>query len=197
MILEKLAEFNEKLEKFDEAEKGLIHLAEVDSSKLERLADFYHARAQFEKEAEILEKILFTIEAEKRAGILQRLIDLARIHDLKKYLQNDFLNQVTQANPDSYEIFEKLIAKFEEEKNYAEALKITRQAKTNFPTKQSVLRDKEIEILLTVNQPNEAVKVYQAAFDPFWSNEETTKFYEFLSRQDHLRLYGAEIRQRF
>ncbi|HEX9928606.1 MAG TPA: tetratricopeptide repeat protein [Pyrinomonadaceae bacterium] len=195
-ILEKLAELEEKLSNFDAAEQALIHLTEVESSKLENLAAFYHRRARFEKEAEILRKLLFTVKAENRAVVFGRLIDLARKHDLKQFLQNDFYAQVARENAEIYEIFEQLIHNLTEEGNFAEALNFIRRAKAPFPERKSILLEKEIDILLETNRAKEAESIYQAAFDPFWSLQEADKFYEFLSNQDRLRAYGAELKQR-
>jgi len=196
-VLEKLAELSEKLLRFAEAENNLKHLAEIDGSKLEDLAAYYERRAQFEKEAETLKKILFSTTLEKRAEVLERLIDTARKHDLKEYLQTAFYSEITKENSNFYPIFERLIANLIEEKNYAEALNLARQAKTQFPEKQSVLLVKEIEILLETNRAQEAEKVYTAAFDPFWTDFEAQKFYDFLNAQDRLRAYGAELKARF
>jgi len=196
-ILDKLAALDEKLARFDEAENGLIHLAETDAARLENLAAFYHRRARFEAEADVLSKILFSIEAERRVAVFERLIDLARMHDLPEYLNQEFYARVAKENPGAFEVFQKLAEKLAEEKNYAEALKFLRDAKRQFPGEQKVLLEKEIEILLEMNQPREAEKTYQAAFNPFWSSEEAEKFYEFLSRRDRLRAYGAEVKARF
>ncbi|MDQ3133103.1 MAG: hypothetical protein M3Q99_20430, partial [Acidobacteriota bacterium] len=196
-ILEKLAALDEKLSRFDEAENFTIRLAEIDSAKNENLAAFYHRRAQFEKEAATLRKILFSIDVEKRAAVFEKLIDLARIHDLKNYLDADFYAEVARENTDVYTIFEKLIDNLTEEKNYAEALNFARRAKAQFPENGGVLLEKEIDILLEMNKPREAEAIYRAAFDPFWSEIEAQKFYDFLNRQDRLRAYGAEIRAAF
>ncbi|MBA2737900.1 MAG: hypothetical protein H0U50_14070, partial [Pyrinomonadaceae bacterium] len=196
-ILEKLAELDEKLSRFDEAEKFTIRLAEIDSAKNENLAAFYHRRAQFEKEAGVLRKILFSIDAEKRPAVFEKLIDLARTHDLKSYLDADFYAEVARENTDVYPIFEKLIDNLTEEKNYAEALNFARQAKAQFPENGGVLLEKEIDILLEMNKPREAEAIYRAAFDPFWSEIEAQKFYDFLNRLDRLRAYGAEIKAAF
>ena len=196
-ILEKLAELDEKLLRFDEAENNLERQAQIEPSKLENLAEFYERRAQFEKEAETLKTILFSVSAEKRAAIFERLIDLARKHDLKNYLQTDFYAEVARANADIYPVFAQLIENLSAAKNYAEALNFVRQAKIQFPERKNSLLEKEVEILLETDQSQEAEKAYQADFDPFWSNEEAQKFYDFLSGQDRLRVYGAEIRARF
>jgi tetratricopeptide (TPR) repeat protein len=196
-ILEKLAELDEKLSRFDEAEKILIHLAEIDAARLGALAAFYERRGEFQKEAEILKKILFSIDAERRGAAFENLINLARMHDLREYLQTDFYAQVAKENPNVYTIFETLIDNLVEEKNYAEALSFVRQAKTQFPARASVLLGKEVDILLETGDAKEAENVYQSAFNPFWTDDEAQKFYDFLSEHDRLRAYGAEIRTKF
>ncbi|HSK71855.1 MAG TPA: tetratricopeptide repeat protein [Pyrinomonadaceae bacterium] len=196
-ILERLADLEEKLLLFEEAEKNLKRLAGIDAAKLVNLAVFYHSRARFEDEAAILRKILFSTEAENRAQVFERLINLARIHDLREYLKPEFFAEVARENPNVYEIFQRLIEKLIEEKNYSEALNFTQQAKAQFPEMQGVLLEKEVDILLEMGEPQEAEKVYRAAFDPFWSAEEAGKFYDFLNRQDRLRAYGAELKTRF
>ncbi len=196
-ILEKLAELNEKLLRFDEAENNLKHLAEIDSSKLENLAAFYERRAQFEKQAETLKKILFSTSAEKRAAVFERLIDTARKHDLKEYLQTAFYSEIAKENTDVYPIFVRLIDNLTEEKNYPEALNFVRQAKIQFPNRKSALLEKEIEILLETKNAKEAEKIYTAAFDPFWTETQAQKFYDFLNAQDRLRAYGSELKARF
>ncbi len=197
LILEKLAELNEKLLRFDEAENNLKRLALIDPTKLENLAAFYERRGQFEEQAETLEKILAAADAAKRGAIFERLIDTARKHDLKVYLQPDFYAKISENNFAVYEIFERLIDNLTEEKNYAEALDFIAQAKAQFPSRRSVLLEKEIAVLLETKDAKAAEKVYQAAFDPFWSETEAQKFYDFLNEQDRLRAYGAEIKERF
>ena len=196
-ILSKLAELDEKLGKFGEAEANLNRLAEMDAARLENLAMFYQRRAQFEKEAEVLRKILLTTAAENRAAYFEKLIDTARLHDLREYSKPEFYAEVAQENPGVFGIFQKLAEKLSEEKNYDEALKFLRAARAQFPDRESVLLAKEIEILLETNRAGEAEKVYAAAFNPFWSADEARNFYEFLSRRDRLRAYGAELRAKF
>ncbi|MCY7346228.1 MAG: hypothetical protein LH614_08395 [Pyrinomonadaceae bacterium] len=197
-IRRKLAEFDEKLGNFDAAEKRLAQSAEISQANLENLAAFYNRRARFDDEAKVLEKQLSATEdADEKAAIFSRLIETARLHDLGAYLEPAFYEQFLEKNPAIYPIFEQLIERFSEEQNYAEALKFTRQAKNNFPEKQSVLLEKEISLLLEMNKAGEAEEIYRASFDPFWSDEETSKFYEFLSGQNRLRAYGAELKRDF
>lgn len=196
-ILKKLAEFDEKLGRFDEAENNLVKLAENDAAETENLAAFYERRGRFEKQAQIIKRILFSISKEKRGEIFGKLISVARRHDLKQYLQLSFYAEIARENPDVYDVFERLIQNLIEEKNYADALGFVREAKNNFPEQRDVLLEKEVEILLGLNEPKEAEKIYRAAFDPFWSDEQARKFYYFLNGQDRLRAYGAEIKTQF
>ncbi len=197
IVLEKLADANEKLLRFDEAEANLIHLTEIDFSANEKLAAFYERRGFFEKQTAVLEKILFSTAPEKRAAAFEILIYTARSHDLKKYLSNEFYTRVVAENPNLYPLFVSLIENSVSTEDYAAALDFTRQARRQFPAEKDFLLDKEIEILLALKRSNEAETVYRAAFDPFWSDEEAQNFYDFLSNQNHLRVYGAEMKNRF
>ena len=197
-LTRKIAELDEKLGDFETAENRLIQLAGTSPPNLENLAAFYHRRARFTDEAKVLEKRLFAAEnADEKAQIFSRLIETARLHDFGQYLSPAFCEKVLETNLAVYPIFEQLIERFAEEENYPEALKFTRQAKNNFPEKQSVLLEREISFLLEMNEADEAEKIYQASFNPFWSDDETDKFYAFLSGQDRLRAYGAELKRDF
>ena len=194
----KLAELDEKLSDFAAAEKRLIQLADADQKNLENLAAFYHRRARFLDEAKVFEKQLSATEnADEKTKIFSRLIETARLHDLPEYLSPAFYEKVLEKNLGVYPIFEQLIERFSEEENFAEALKLLRQAKINFPAKQSVLLEREISVLLEMKRADEAEKIYQASFDPFWSDVETNKFYAFISEQNRLRAYGAELKRDF
>ncbi len=196
-ILEKLAEANEKLERFDEAEKVFTKLAEIDSAKLYGLADFYERRGRYNEQGEVLHKILKTAPPENRAFVFEKLVTTARRHDLKKYLSADFFAETAKENADIYGVLVRLIENLEKEKNYFEALIFVRQAKAQFPQHAKILLGKEVEILLALDKPREAETVYQTAFDPFWSETEAQNFYDFLNDQDRLRAYGSEIEAKF
>ncbi|MEO8071829.1 MAG: hypothetical protein ABI686_01150, partial [Acidobacteriota bacterium] len=199
-IYQKLSQLDEKLEKFDLAETELnkfVELQKDSSNALEKLVEYYERRAEFEKEAAVLEKILALAPEEERALIFSRLIDFAQIHELEKYLEPEFYQKVAANNPAIFPIIEQLIDKLSNEKNYADALKILRGYKNQFPEKQNILLKKEIEILLSMKNKAEAEKVYQAAFDPFWSDVEMENYYSFLKDQDRFRAYGSELKEKF
>jgi len=196
-ILEHLAETEEKLDRFDSAEKVLIRLSEIDGSKSQNLISFYHRRARFADEGKILENLLSNPETENKDVLVGVLLDLASIHDLKEYLRPEFYSHVIAENPGIFPVFEKLADRLIEEKNYAPALELIREAKKQFPDQRSVLLDKEIFILEATGRDTEAEKAYSAEFDPFWTDHENDKFYSFLNERDRLREYGTELKQKF
>jgi tetratricopeptide (TPR) repeat protein len=199
-IFRKLAELDEKLGQFDLAEENLQKSIEVEVEKtdsLEYLFSFYDRRAEFEKAAEVLEKILRISPKQNNSSTFYRLISFAQLHEIEKYLTPEFNQQIAEQNPASFSIVENLIDKLETEKSYDEALKILRLYKDQFHEKQDVLLEKETSLLLSMNKPKEAEKVYLEAFDPFWSGKMSSNFYWFLKDQDRFRAYGAELKTSF
>ena len=108
---------------------------------------------------------------EYRPSIFYRLVSFAQMHEIEKYLTPEFNQQITEQSPEVFQLVESLINRLETEKSYAEALKILRIYKDKFPDKQDVLIEKETSLLLSMDQPKEAEKVYLEAFDPFWSEK--------------------------
>ncbi len=199
-IYRKLAKLDEKLEKFDTAEVELNNFVELQKDNLnalENLAAFYERRASFKKEAAVLERILAITPQNQRAAVFSRLVEFAQIHELGKYLAPDFYQKIAADNPAIFPIIEQLIDKLSTEKNYADALKILRGYKDGFPKRRNSLLKKEVDILLAMNNKAEAEQVYQTAFDPFWSDEETENYYSFLKEQDRFRTYGGELKEQF
>ena len=196
-VLEKLAEANEKLGEPDAAEKILIRLAEKDPKRSEGLAAFYERRARFEDEAKVLRKMLSSADSLARPSLFGRIVDLAREHDLKDYTKLEFYREVAAQNTDVFPVFDKLIDRLEQDAEYPAALEILKQANALFPDKRSALLAREVSLLEDTGNGKEAEKIYLAAFDPFWTDDETTRFYEFLSDRDRLREYGAELKAKF
>ncbi len=195
----KLSELDEKLNHYEEAEREMnvfVELNSADQPSLEKLAAYFHRRAQFELEAATLERILAKSNQADRAETFAQLIELARNHRLEKYLKPDFYREIILQDPSSFAVVEKFIGKLVEENNYAEALATLREYRRSFPGRDELL-DKEIEILLAMKKPVEAESVYHQAFNPFWSQAQNQKYYNFLSEQERYRAYGNELREKF
>lgn len=199
-VLLRLSQLDEKLGRFEESERELRRFAELQAEKLEAqetLASFFDRRAQFEKEAATLEQMLDKAPAAQTPQLFARLVELARLHRLENYLRPEFYQKYIEKGAASFAIIEQLLDKLTEEKNNAEALNLLRQYKERYPERRSYLLNKEISILVALKKDAEAEKVYQQAFDPFWSGDESHEFYEFLSDHDRLRAYGHELAEAF
>lgn len=198
-ILLKLAGLEEQLADYENAERHLNAFVELNAENeqsLEELAAYFGRRAQFERQAEILEKMLKRAPETRRAEIFGRLVETARIHKLEKYLTPEFYRQIIAENPASFAIIEDFIAKLFEEKRYDEALAALRQNRQNFPEKRETLFAKEIEILLAAGRTDDAEKVYHESFDAFWDAQKVESYYNFLRENNRLRAYGRELRAR-
>ena len=193
----KLAELDEKLGDFENAEKELLQAVTLNPAKRQILADFYGNRGNFEKENETLEKVLTEIASpEKRLAVFSQIIANARFHDFPRYLQPEFFQQFLAVNNSSYRVVETLVEELKTDENYAAALKILRESKKNFPSEAEKILASEVAILMLQNQSKEAEAVYFQAFNPFWSETTTENFYRFLSDQDRFRAYGAELEKK-
>lgn len=196
----KLSELDEKLGHFEEAEREIerfVQLQPDNAEALETLAAFHDRRAQFEKEAATMERLLAIVPPSRRALIFGRLIELARLHHLENYLKPDFYQKYIAQDVAASGIIEQLLDKLTEEKNYSQALTILRQYKDRFPERQSYLLEKEVSILVRMKKDAEAERVYMEAFDPFWPAEMASGFYDFLSDHERFRAYGHELAEAF
>jgi len=196
-IIEKLSETEEKLGNYDAAETDLKQLLAIDKKYADNLTSFYERRGRYSDEAALLRQRLATAAADERPAIFESLLDTERTHDLTEYLRPEFFREVVAQNGDVYPVFERLIEQLTDDEDYTEALVFVRQAEGQFPEKKIELLEKEIKLLRNLNKEKEAAKVYIAAFDPFWTKDESEKFYEFLSQQDLLRDYTLSLKTRF
>lgn len=196
-IMRDLAGCEERLLHFDDAERVLSRLAEIDPANGTELVDFYDRRARFVDEAKVLASRLSAPGDNDKVAIAARLLDLAKRHDLNEYLQPAFYRQIIADNPGMFPLFDELIEGLMTDKSYAAALDLIRHSKTQFPDQHDALLQREIAVLLEMKRYKEAEEVYRLAFDPFWTDDEAEKFYSFLSDHDRLREYGGELEAKF
>src|ERR1051326_8501614 len=169
----KLSQLEEQLGNYTPAENALHRYIELtpSSNAMEKLADFYHERAQFLKEAETLEKILFVPDQQDRPQAFKKLIESAKIHKLDKYTSPQFYHQVIEKDPSLFVVVDKYIEDLKQEKNYSEALKIIHEYKDRYPDRKRYFLQTEVSILSEMGKIKDAEAIYIEAFDPFWPDE--------------------------
>ena len=193
-ILIKLAELDERLGRFDEAEK---HLAAIKPENTTALAAFYGRRAMFDRQAAALDRILRNSPPETRAEAFSNLIALSKKHDLKQYLAPEFYQREIARDDGAFTVLLAFVDKLTEEKNYPEALKILDLNKAKFPAWKDQILEKRIAVLTAQGAFREVEKAYVEAFDPFWSEAQSEAFYGFLREHDRYRAYESELRRSF
>lgn len=195
----KLAELEEALNNTEAAHQAMLRYVELEKANtvsLSALASFYSRRARFTEQAATLERLIAASPASQRATVLGELIELAARHRLEKYQQPEFFRQLIASDPAAFEVVKQFVTHLIEKGDYIETLRAVRQYKDSFPAERSFFLEKEVESLVALKRVKEAEAVYVAAFDPFWSDEQSRKFYyDFLSEHDRLRAYGKELKQ--
>jgi tetratricopeptide (TPR) repeat protein len=198
-IVLKLALFDERLGRYDLAEDEMGEYAAATGESyaaLVELASFQHRRALFAKEAATLERMLRATTGEGRALVLERLVRLAEAEKLDSYLKPDFFERVIAERPSAFSVVAGYIGRLVKEKNAA-ALDAVRRYKSRFPARRRYFLEKEVSILDEAGRAREAEAVYRDAFDPFWPDDLSEQFYDFLREHDRYRAYGQELREAY
>jgi tetratricopeptide (TPR) repeat protein len=195
-----LARLDEKLGRYDVAEGEMGEYATLAGDgfgALGELADFQHRRASFEKEAATLEKMLGVAPADSRAAVLERLTKLAESQKFTRYLSPEFFERVIAERPSDFRVVAEYLGRLVEEKNTTAALDAVRRYRERFPAHRRYFLEREVSILDAAKRPREAEAAYRAAFDPFWPDGLSEKFYDFLRDHDRYRAYESELRAAF
>lgn len=193
-LLEKLADVAERVGNYAVAEESLKTLAGVRTDKTALLADFYARRGSFEAQAEVWAFRLANGSAEERPTALNKLLAVARKHALGRFLSKDYLGGVAEDNDGNYAVFEQLI---ENEYDPERKLELIRGARAAFADENYELLKQEIATLVELDREDEAEQVYIKSFSPFWDEDLSRDFYDFLDGRDRLRAYGRELRDNF
>lgn len=195
-----LARLEEKLGHYDTAEAEMnAYVAESGGrpAALEELAGFQHRRALFAKEAATLEKLLAVAKGSERAALLERLVRLAEAQKLDAYLRPAFFEQVIAEHPDDFRVVAGYVERLAATKSGTAALEALRRYRERFPARRRYFLEKEVALLEAAGRWREAEAAYVEAFDPFWPENLSARFYEFLREHDRFRAYGAELREAF
>src|SRR5437868_515188 len=195
-----LARLDEKLGRYELAEEELgEYVAESGEGRdaLEELAAFQHRRALSAKEAATLERLLRNAPDEERSVVLERLVRLAESQKLLNYLAPEFFEGVIAEHPSDFRVVAAYVDRLAEKREASSALDAVRRYRERFPVRRLYFMAKEVSILEAAGRAREAEAAYLSAFDPFWPDDVSEKFYDFLREHDRYRAYGGELREAF
>lgn len=195
-----LARVDEKLGRYDLAESELGECATRAGESydaLEELAAFQHRRALFAREAATLERMLRAATDAGREQLLERLVRLAEAQKLDAYLKPEFFERVIAERPKAFGVVAGYIDRLDSQKSHDAALEVLRRYKPHFPSRRRYFLEKEVSILDKAGRAREAEAVYLEAFNPFWPDDLSEKFYDLLREHDRYRAYGQELREAF
>jgi tetratricopeptide (TPR) repeat protein len=195
-----LARLDESLGRYESAEQEMgDYVAEAGDGQgaLEELAAFQHRRAFFAKEAATLERMLRDAPDTERGRVLDRLVRLAGAQKLEGYLSPEFFERVIAEHPSDFRVVADYVDKLTGEKGASAALDAVRRYRGRFPSRRRYFVEKEVSLLDAAGRAREAEAVYVNAFDPFWPDDLSERFYDFLREHDRFRAYGGELREAF
>lgn len=196
----RLARLDERLGRYAEAEENLrayVERAGEIGEASDELANFLHRRGEYAREAATLESMLNRAPPEERVRLLERLMRLAKSQRLDSYLQPEFYQRIASGNAEVFEVVRWYLERLVEEENYTAALESIRGYGPQFASHRREFLKLETKTLVAAGRAREAERVYTAAFDPFWPEELSGEFYQFLSEHERLRAYGHELREAF
>ncbi|PYS85236.1 MAG: hypothetical protein DMF67_01685 [Acidobacteria bacterium] len=191
-----LARLDEKLGGYDTAEKEMgEYVAQSGDgyAAFSELAAFDHRRALFAKEAATLERMLSAAPDGERATVLDALVRLAEAQKLAEYLSPEFFERVIAEHPSDFSVVAAYVERLASKKD-PKALEAVRHYRERFPPHHRYFMEKEIALLDGAGRAREAESVYVENFDPFWPDDLSESFYQFLREHDRYRAYGTELR---
>lgn len=192
-----LARLDERLGRHELAEGETEEYVAESGGRLEALSElaaFQHRRALFAKEAATLESMLRVAPGAGRAPLLDRLVRTAEAQKLEEYLRPEFFERLIDEHPEDFRVMADYVNRLAEKKSPTAALDALRRYRKRFPARRRFFLEKEVALLEAAGRAREAEAVYVASFDPFWPDDLSERFYQFLREQDRFRAYGAELR---
>jgi predicted Zn-dependent protease len=195
-----LARLDERLGRYELAEGETEEYVAESGGRLEalsELATFRHRRALFAKEAAALESMLRAAPDGERGPLLDRLVRLAEAQKLETYLRPEFFERVIGEHPEDFRIVADYVQRLADTRNHDAALEALRRYRGRFPGRRRFFMEKEVSLLEAAGRAREAESVYADNFDPFWPDDLSERFYQFLRDHDRFRAYGAELRDAF
>ncbi|MBL8150777.1 MAG: hypothetical protein JNN15_12705, partial [Blastocatellia bacterium] len=195
-VRQRLSIVYEELQDFEAAEKQMIAIRDNENSSIESLrllGEFYHRRANFKKEAEILKQLMEIVPTYEKGVIFYELITLSEQHQLDNFLDESSYEKLVKEDQDGFEILKKLVERLQTKGSYNRAIKLLDSFQSLFPQEKEYFVTKKVALYLAQKDFQNAEAVYLKAFDLFWSDAMSINFYQFLRDVNRYREYKRNL----
>jgi tetratricopeptide (TPR) repeat protein len=187
---------DERLENFDKAILGMkqyVALSGNSAPSMRRLANFYHNRAMFKAQVETLQQLASTLKVEEREPIYREIISIVRDHEVKGFSIEDAYKELLASDKENVGLVKSYVEELALKKRYKEATEVLNTYQAKYPKELNYFLEKRANIYEMQGDKIKAEAVYRDAFDPLWSSDISTKYYELLRRFGRYRNYRRDL----
>ncbi len=187
---------DERLENFDQSVKEMNQYVGLNSDSigaLRRLANFYHNRALFKEQVEILQKVAAKLRVEEREPIYREIISVVKDHEVKGFSIEAIYKELLDTDKQNVGLVKSYVDELTLKRRYPQALEVLNTYQDKYPDELRYFLQKRASIYQEQNDRVKAEAVYKEAFDPLWSNDITTDYYELLRKIGRYRNYRRSL----
>ena len=189
-----LAEQDERLLDFTNAEKNLLQFVQGSTDKAESygvLAGFYEKHLRFGDAVNTLLKQVdvspnepsqIAIQDRQRYKILHSAIYLIESRKLEKPDSLEQFNKLLQLYPEDSLVYQELLKALITRKQHAESVKLLERYRQKFPRNQEYALNIEVQLLEVQGNIDAALQVYSQSYQPRWSDSLLNSYLGLLKR---------------
>lgn len=165
---------------------------------LRRLAAFYHGRGMYAEEARTLQRLaLLTPSATECEAVADRVADLVRKHAPANVDVAGFYRQLVERRPENLTFLKRHLERLAADDRLDDVLRALDEWQPKYPNETRYFLKLRADVYDKRGRRDDAVAVYDRAFDPLWPRAVVRDWYEFLRRYGRYRTYRRGLQERF
>ncbi|MFY9225153.1 MAG: hypothetical protein WAQ98_20940, partial [Blastocatellia bacterium] len=186
----------ERLESFDQADKHMKQFVELSNNSapaLRRQANFYHSRALFQQQVEVLQQLATNLRIEEREPVYREIISVVKNHALKTFSVEAAYKELLETDKQNVGLVKSYLEELTLKRKYSEAINVLDTYQGRYPEELRYFLQTRASVYEKQGDRTKAEDVYKQAFDPLWSTEIATDFYELLRKFGRYRNYRRTL----
>jgi len=187
---------SERLEQFDQADKHIKQFVELSNNSapaLRRQANFYHNRALFQQQVEVLQQLASNLRLEEREPVYREIISVVKNHALKTFSVEAAYKELLETDKQNVGLVKSYLEELTLKRKYSEAINVLDTYQGRYPEELRYFLQTRASVYEKQGDRTKAEDVYKQAFDPLWSTEIATDFYELLRKFGRYRNYRRTL----